>query len=161
MLPCYSNGDEFVIWFNIYKSFNSIKFNVFARASEAVQVDRIGRNALASYQHESFVYLMSSSVSSKETITFSQLDVSRIESKYVGEQVIKVFTNSDFEIYTKDGAVINIEKQFNIRDIKIYSIIPSDSISQEISHNIIISCYNNGLIFMQATRPEEIANYAK
>lgn len=92
------------------------------------------------FNQNSFVYLLSSSITNKTSLTFSRLDLSQIQSKYVGEDVIAVYTSSDFSVKSQDGSYDKyLPKIFNIRDIKIYSIVPVDSKSKAMSHNIIIS----------------------
>lgn len=56
--------------------------------------------------------------------------------------------------------------EFNLRDIKLFStyediqVLPGQDIHHPIVHNIIISCFKNGLLFFQVTPRalEEISN---
>lgn len=154
MLPCAALDKKFFVWFVLNPTANPFKVTTFAKATTMAQIDRIGRNSIISYTYLDYAWIMSSSVESKSTFTLSVFDISKVYDKYVEESFIGSYNRTAFSF--ENGSTLPYE--FNLRDLKIYSTYPDkprldtskDSVNQEQVHNIIASCFNNGILFFQA-----------
>jgi hypothetical protein len=149
-IPCYARGIEFLVWFNIQASQDSFFIDTFASRVKNTEVDRIGRNSMIAYKYLDIAWVMSSSVDNKTTFSLSMFDLINVRSRVVRESQIGIFRREDFPF--EDGSFL--QNAFNIRDIKLFSQPPDIDKSQVypklLTHNIIASCFNNGLLFFQS-----------
>jgi hypothetical protein len=155
-IPCYASGRKFLVWFNIYASKFSFTIDSFASEVSHTEVDRIGRNSMVAYTYLDQAYVMSSSVDSKNTFTLTVFSIINAKSNFVTETYIGTYKRKDFD-YDFEGESM-LEYDFNLRDLKIFNQVPydghedhdhSDILPALLTHNIIASCFNNGILFFQ------------
>lgn len=152
-LPCFGRQHKFFVWFSFKNKGATIDVEIFARHVQSTEVDIIGRNSMIAFVQGDNAWVMSSSVHSRDTFTVTIFDLSAMRLKYIKETYVGTFDRTDFTY--GDGTMLPFD--FNIRDIRIYSVIAdkdADSTSkpQEKVHNIIASCFNNGVLFFQVSQ---------
>lgn len=98
------------------------------------------------FQYKEETYMITSNIDEQYFFSLLKFDLSHIHSNYVIEKYINIYSYSDYfeDYYLK-------LKEFHIRDILVFDTPKVTTPGGDpYVHNIIISCFNNGLMFFQA-----------
>lgn len=147
-LACSVPDKEFLVWFSIDTRFSSFSVDIFAKKTQHTQIDSIGRNSMVAFHENDQAWMLSSSVDLKKSFTLTIFDVGSIKAKYVSETFVHTFTRKDFRFLNDEF----LPNEFNLRDLAVYNTntkASTDNPNSSKMHNIIASCFNNGIVFFQ------------
>ena len=145
ILPWKLFERSFIIWMKMSRVDLKFSFKVFAQNS-LILIDKYGRNSLDTFVVIDSIFILSSSGEKLNMLSLIKVDISTIDQNFVKEKHIKNYYSSDFD-YQID---INLDP-FNIRDILVYNEFPfsNDKVSNILLYNVLVGCYDNGLISFQ------------
>ena len=139
---------EFLIWIKISVTSGKFKLNVFAE-KEPVWADEIGRNSISSFVHEGYGYLVTSSYDQSNLLCLTIFDLKEIEKDKVKLVYSAFYLHSDFEHSSK----YKMHHDFNIRDTIIFTLNPIINQHNKLNdrqHFLVVTWYNNGLLFFKS-----------
>lgn len=155
MLPCIALGNRFIVWMKMERNREKFTVDAFAQRTRAVRLDPSGIHSIAVFHDEGLLYILSTIISRAYEVTLSVFDLSLVDSKYVEEQEIFTYNHIFFN-YNRTKDPLDI---LSIRDMIVQNstVIYNEGIGQFVtSTNVIMTCYNNGILYFQAVRSDGI-----
>ena len=122
---------------------------MFAEVSP-IWADEVGRNSIAAFESSGYGYIVTSSYDQSSVLCLAIFDLNVVE-KYKTKLVDYAFYfHSDFLRMSK----VRLEYDFNLRDLFVFSanqIYTSNEKLDDTMYFMVVTWYNNGLLFFKAT----------
>ena len=122
--------------------------NVFADHNP-IWSGKAGKNSITAFENNGYGYIMTSSHEQSNALWIAVFNFDAFEKDKIKTIDYAYYFHSDFISSTK----VKMKFDFNIRDIIAFSISPSYFLNDKIGETqqfLIVSWYNNGLLFFKA-----------
>lgn len=128
-------SSKFMIWIKYSRDKKKFNLDVFAQLTKHIMIDDAFKNSIEFFKLDNDFYAISAAISTGDKLVITYLDFSKIDSDFVSERLVKIYTHNDFNQMEKD---LNL-KPLNIRDILIYDKHTDDIQPYSGNINLIVS----------------------